>query len=795
MSKTGKTIWGTFFFIIFTLISIAYLANRLVNKSLPDYSGVYKLQGVKSYSQIFRDEYGVPHIITKNEEDLFFTLGFIHAQDRLWQMHVLRYMAQGRLSELFGKKTLPIDRLVATIGLSRFCEDISSSLSAESKTMLELYVKGINSCIDIRQSSLPVEFIIVNTKPDKWTVKDIIIIHRFISFCNSLFKTNDLILAGISNELPASYLKDINLSKPRVLSQSDVFNTNELLRIINHLQSIRRKINSILPIESNYSSWLIPPPKSQNRKTIISQIIDIPPARMNIYHEVHLNSRFIDYHGFTIAGAPLFLQGKSSTLAWGANNLNCSEIKFYIEQVDSNIYKFNRRWRNIDQYPEIIHVKNYSSDTLNIRRTHHGPILSDLIDEFRKLNRTLSIFWTGYKNSDEFLAAYKLLHARNSQQFIESIQHHKIPALEFLYGDDDDEFGCSIAAAIPLKSMSSEKFILDGTSWKNEWNIEKQISPVQTKNYFDGRHIRTEGYRTQLSSIAQEWSSNHFLNNRDNRFTELMAKNFYVNISDMIRIHHDKQSKFIRYIANTIIRFIPDTDIPVDFRTYLYDILNQDDFEANKDDIVTTICHISTQMLHYNIFADELGDSLHFSLLSDAKLSVNLLMSVLNQENSIFYDNIHTDEIENKSDIIKMSIENTFTFLSEQCGNLVDDWRWGKLTTTQLKHYLTSDSLKYAFKDQIMISARGYGDSIYASRVDYSSDSKISFISGIQHISDFSKSDHTLSLIYCGQADQEINDHYFDQLHLWETGTLKQCNLNTDHIKKQYNHLLTLKPE
>jgi penicillin amidase len=182
MSKVTKVVAGVSFVLIVILISTIVLSYNFINKSLPQFEGEVRVQFLIDSVRIYRDENGIPHIFAKNEHDLYFALGYVTAQDRLWQMDLSRRIASGRLSEIFGVQTLEIDKLFRTIGLLKTAQEIQKNLSEKSIEVLKSYSDGVNFFIKTHKDELPVEFKLLGYEPEEWTIIDCILITRLMAW-------------------------------------------------------------------------------------------------------------------------------------------------------------------------------------------------------------------------------------------------------------------------------------------------------------------------------------------------------------------------------------------------------------------------------------------------------------------------------------------------------------------------------------------------------------------------------------------------------------------------------------
>ncbi|MBN1154537.1 penicillin acylase family protein [candidate division KSB1 bacterium] len=794
MSNTGKIIRGILIVSILTFLSIIFFSHLLINRSIPKYSGSYRCHMIGSNVSIYRDDYGVPHIIANDEKDLFFSAGFVHAQDRLWQLNLLKHMANGTLSEIFGEETRSLDRFVRLAGLSRLTEKILADLSPESTTMLTHYVNGINACIDIRSANLPIEFITNDHSPSHWTIDDIITVHRFVVLCNSLFHNDDLLRSAIAYKAPARHLRELNLTKSYIPGRHSSIDANDVLRLHHYLQSVRSQINSLLPIEFNFFSWFLPAEQSDTKHPILAQTIDVVPSSTTLFYEIHLICPNINYQGFTIPGIPLFFEGNNNDFSWSANTLLLDEIHFFIESTNSNSYRSGSTRHPLELDQELIDVRNQPSDTLTIRRTPHGPIISDLVESFVDQRFSVSYQWVGSITTDEFLGAYQLIHSKNSRQFLASVQHHKFPALEFIYADANNMIGRTIAAVPPKQPLAQRMYLWDGTS--TQFEKYKFADPVELPSSFSSE-ISTPSPAALLShSLNHASRRNHhlLLHHRYQRVQQLIEAKTSLKLPDIIAMQNDSYSNFNEMVTRSIIDDILTSSIDERFKLYFHDILHHYDYRAERVDIATSICHVMSHTLLRSIFRDELGDTLYRAVAANPYVSTDLLYQILQNPTSVWYDDVDTRLVEKRSDIVKSSLAEAFLYLKNHYGELVDDWRWGKLTTLYFSDNPYTDSLKNSLLKEKSIALRGYGDAIFSAVTDYTPEVHISLFSGLLRIAETSNRDYTRSLTYAGQSDQIISEHYADQFSLWENSSLKKCLLNREKIEEKSVKLLVLKP-
>ncbi len=209
MNKYVKGTIGTLIIVIPAVLLLGFLFKQLTHKSFYSNSGSVNVKGINSQVKIYSDDYGVPHVIASNDEDMYFALGYMHAQDRLWQMDLTRRVAEGKLSEIFGSSTIKFDKLFKTIGINRFAYKWYQNISPESKKILIAYSNGVNSFIEKHYNKMPIEFDLLNYKPMPWQPEHSLMVTRMMGWDLNLAWYSDYIFGELADKVGLEKLSDI----------------------------------------------------------------------------------------------------------------------------------------------------------------------------------------------------------------------------------------------------------------------------------------------------------------------------------------------------------------------------------------------------------------------------------------------------------------------------------------------------------------------------------------------------------------------------------------------------------
>lgn len=458
----------------------------------------YVLKGLHDSVQIIVDSRGVPHIYAKNDRDLFYAIGFMHAKDRLWQMDIQRRMAEGRLSEVLGKGALKMDIYMRTIGLARAAKvtaDLIRSKYPYYADLYQAYADGVNEYIEmaVREGRLPLMFRLLDYKPDPWTVVDSVAFAKLMGWSLTNFfeplklslvaaklgskeaaklfpiypalqlnvtgVPGDGTIRGRSIGVDPSYLLGLDwYSKWATgLDFTDPSFTAALEEAVKDILSL---VGENPKVGSN--NWAVSPLKSANGKAMLADDPHLGLQIPSLWYEVDLHSPSFDVYGVTLAGIPPVIIGFNKRIAWGLTNAQLGVMDFYVEKIhpkDPSMYFFNGSWRKIEVVEEVIKVKGEAPYVLKVNLTVHGPILT-------RKGLTISAKWTGMETTLEAIAIVDVMKARNFDEFFNALKNWHVPSQNFMYADVFGNIALVVPGRFPLRLVtlpSGEKVYVLGS--------------------------------------------------------------------------------------------------------------------------------------------------------------------------------------------------------------------------------------------------------------------------------------------------------------------------------------------
>ena len=319
--------------VLASLILLVLICSFVFVQSLkPDYSGKKSLPGLENEVKVYYDTYGIPHIYAKNEPDAFRALGYVHAQDRLWQMELLRRVAKGGLSEVFGKDLIETDKFFLSLGIEDHTQKTISELDVESNMVVlaNAYLDGINEFI--AEGPTPVEFYLTGLEKEPFSLEDVYNAVGYMAFSFAMAHKTDPLLTDLKNEWGMDYMKDLAIySDPSTVwikNHKDTLQDTMDIRIMAQVTKALEKLP--VPMFEGSNSWVISPEKTKNGRVILANDPHIGFAQPSVWFEAHLSTPTYEKYGYHLAGVPFPLLGHDRKLAYGLTMFQNDDLKFLL---------------------------------------------------------------------------------------------------------------------------------------------------------------------------------------------------------------------------------------------------------------------------------------------------------------------------------------------------------------------------------------------------------------------------------------------------------------------------------
>ncbi|QOD60409.1 penicillin acylase family protein [Polaribacter haliotis] len=763
----------------------------------PKYAGELVIENLKEEVTIYFDDIGVPHINANNQQDAYVALGYVHAQDRLWQMELIRRIAAGRLSEIFGKDLQRVDQFFGGLGIEEAANKTIANLDKTSPSYIlsQSYLNGINQYIE--NGKTPLEFNLLGIEKEKYTLKDMYNVFGYMSFSFAVAHKTDPLLTEVKEKLGASYLEELLSVESKYLT----INKKSVPKEIN--ATISNAVNAImndLPVSPfiGSNSWVIAPEKTKNGKVIFANDPHIGFSQPSVWYQNHIKTPDFEIYGFNIALMPFPLLGHNKEYAYGLTMLANDDLNFYIEEnnPDNSLeYKTVNGFQKYKFREKTIHIKNEPDTTFQIKVSKHGPIMNGLIEHVVD-ERPIAMHWIYTQLPNEMLeVSYGISHSKSLSDFKKAVSKIHAPGLNVMYGDAKDNIAWfSSAKLYQLRDSLSSKTYLNGASGEDEIlgflpfsENPQAINP--DKNYVYSANNQIDTVRGKL------YAGYYQPQDRAKRIVEMLEQKNNFTKKDVEEMIYDVKSSTVSEISNNLLKYVDKSKLSPSEKM-AFSILEKWEGTYLKSAVAPTIYNRFLYEFLAATYKDELGES--FDLYINSQLQDQALPIQIDREKSVWWDNVSTkDKIEKKEEIIHESYVNAILFLQNQLGENVEGWTWNKVISVEYEHAIgkAGGVLRALFNVGPFETIGGnevINNQIF--KLDSSGIYKVNAGPSTRRIIDFSDVDNSLAIVPTGQSGRVFSKHYKDQAEKYLNGEFVKMSINDADVKKGKN-VLILKPK
>ncbi len=794
--------FGILIFIVLVVAVVFFFSYRLITESLPQTEGTIKLPVLEQVVQLYRDENGVPHIFAKKELDLCRAAGYVTAQDRLWQMDLNRRTAAGRLAEIFGKAAIETDRFIRVWGFARVGKEMVAAMSPESRQALEAYTAGVNAFIESHKDRLPIEFSLLRYEPEKWRLEDSAAFIRLMAWRLSFSWYVDPVLAELVQNLGEAKAREVFPDFPKagalIIQPSVIPFWTGIDEFLDSGLALRNFMG-IPGGQVGSNSWVVAGQKSECGKPLLANDPHLELTAPSVWYEMHLSCADFNVIGVSLPGAPGILIGHNEDIAWGLTNGMLDDVDFYIEKINPdnpNQYWDGRNWLDFQTLEEEIMVKDSAPVKFEIKFSRNGPIVSNIHPMFKDSADVVAMRWTGHRISDELTAMLKIQRAKNWDEFKDGIRNFTVPAQNFIFASEKGDIGYYLGGAIPIRKNSTGLFPHNGWEENGQWSeyvpFEEQphvFNPPENFIVTANNKIIDDRYPYYLTNLWEPSS-------RADRINQVLREKEKLSLADFRALQTDVTSSYAIKILPLILETVKSR---LDSTTnenlqLLFDILRDWDGEESAESIAAALFNAFNLKLIENTFRDEMGSRLYENYIDLGNVPTRVIGFLLENEQSLWFDDISTPEIETRNDIILRSLWDGREYLANTAGAEISDWAWGRIHTLTMEHQIGSRRpLDVVFN--LGPFPRG-GSKMTVNNSEYSLQHPFAATLGAstRQLVDFCDLNNSLSVITSGQSGHPLSEHYRDQASLWLEGKYHRSVMDRVEIEQTAVAHLVLTP-
>ncbi|MCK4919577.1 MAG: penicillin acylase family protein [Bacteroidales bacterium] len=772
---------GLLTLIFFGIIAVIVFVRFTSRKALPDYNENIQLSSLSAEVEVIRDEHAVPHIYAENESDLYRAVGYQMAQDRLWQMDLLRRLTMGRLSEIFGKDLVEADMLFRSLHFSEKSHVVLDSLDTEIIVSLQAFADGVNEFIDNNTKKLPPEFTILGYKPEKWEPYHSANLIGYMAWGLTKAWSTEVLLFNISQAIDEEYFSELipDMNMHNVYIFPDAKEDQELA-FKSVISRVGRKVSELgLQVFQASNNWVVSPDKSANGHAMLANDMHLDLNAPGIWYQMHqVVPGELNVTGLVLPGQPFVICGHNENVAWGMTNVMVDDLDFYREtlsETDSLKYRLNGEWKDIRVEEEIVYTKEGNTLVLFNQFTHRGPIISAIKGV---KDKTLSMRWIGNEYSNELRSVYLYNRMKNWDEFKDAAKTFISISQNIAYADAEGNIGMYIAAGVPIREGDGI-FIVPGDTTQYDWKGLVPFEELPHSYNPESGFIASANNRTIGDNYPYYISRWYDLPNRYERIAEGLTSKEKICMDDMKEIQSDQNSKWAEKLVPYFLSLINPKDVEGELELAALELIAEWDFSMPKESIGSTIFEQFYFEFVSNVFSDELGEELYESFIKEDILATYFLDKIRLTNESVWFDDILTeDKIESSGDIALQSLTDAVNALNTRLGSDISKWNWGKVHTLSLMHPLGKvDMLNMVFKlnkgpfpvggSYHTVSAYSYpSDDLY--KANHGSSHRHLFVCGdwdkSQVIIPTGTSGIPASPYYCDQTSKYLNYEYNTEL-------------------------------
>lgn len=795
MRKKRKIAIISLLVIVLIFVGLWITSNYIASKALPDYDADISLEGLKSEVKVYRDSFGVPHVIADNEEDLYRVTGYITAQDRLWQMDLLRRVTTGRLSEIFGSDMIDADRLFRALRISEKSDSILAVIDPEVKLALEAFSDGVNQYIE--QGDFSFEFAVLSYEPEKWQAQHSVNLIGYMAWTLSSAWHSEIPLMKLQEKLDSAHFSeivaDMSLQKNYIFPD---FSFSDSLELDTALLSAFDKVKEIAPpVFQASNNWAVSGEKSVNGKPIFANDMHLGLMIPGVWSQIHQKiPGELDVTGVILPGQPFVISGHNADIAWGMTNVMIDDVDFYIEKINPdnpNQYRFNGTWRDMEIRKEKIKTDKGETKEISLRFTHRGPVVSKIKD---LSNKTVSMRWLGNENSNELLGVYLLNRAENMQDFKRACRHFVSVSQNIAYADTKGNIGLQTCAGIP-KRKAPGYLVFSGETDEYDWKGLVPFDSLPNSYNPESGFVYSANQRTVGKDYPYYISVWFDLPNRAERIRQTLQETDKMSVQDFKELQNNQVS----YLAEKFVPEILDAINPYRLRkneAKAYEILERWDYNYHPDSAAPLIFEKFYHVFAQKLLADEMGDSL-FEEFGKYDLQIDYFMDkLIVNKKSVWCDDITTDTKEDFAITALTAFKRTIGLLTNELGENPEIWHWGELHKVNLEHPLGKVKLlDWAFNLNRLLPAGGAGHTVAPFSYPYNEPFYAKHGASHRHIYPTADFDKSQSVIPTGISGIPASEHYCDQTEIYLQGKYHSDYFSTEKIEASAKYKSVFSPK
>lgn len=838
------------------LVAVAVLGVVTVRKPFPDREGTAQLTGLGADVTVLRDDYGIPQVYAETAEDLFMAQGYVHAQDRFFEMDFRRHVTSGRLAELVGEAALETDKFVRTMGWRRVAEQELARLAPATRRYLEAYARGVNAYIGDREASaLSLEYSVLSLggtayEPEPWTPTDSLAwlkamawdlrsnmtdeIERVLAteklsraqvdtlYPGFPFRRHDPIVtqgnvvdgtfdqsSGQRRNADTDRADDVPETPPTDGEETEDVALRDLLGSMQGVADVAKGLPTLLGFGDGIGSnaWAISGERSATGEPILANDPHLAPSMPGIWHQMGLHCRKVDDEcpfdvaGFTFSGMPGVVIGHNADIAWGVTTMYPDVTDLYIEQIQGDRYLHDGRWLPLVTREETFEVAGGESETVTVRETQHGPLLSDVDDTLSDVGERagggstygVSLQWTALTPGRTMDAVFGIDKAHDWASFRKAARLFDVPSQNLVYADTEGNIGYQSPGQVPIRKRGDGTWPVPGWDpsygWKGFIPYEELPSVL---NPAEG-YIVTANQQVIGRQYPYLIGTGQAAGYRSQRIIELLQASSKLSVADMSRIQNDTHNGQARTLLPHLIDIDLGSGYYADGQELLRSWSNQD---QDRDSAAAAYFAAVWRNLLARTFHDDLPQEVW---PAGGERWFEVVRRLLNSPDSDWWDDRTTKSVrETRDDVLRTAMRDARDEMTRRQSLDPDRWSWGNVHQLTLENQTLGTSGITLVEKLFNRGPYGLGGGsgiVDATGWDAAEGYEVTAVPSMRMVVDLSDLDKSRWINLTGVSGHPFHRNYTDQTKLWVDGKTLPWVYTSDAVEKAARDELRLTAE
>lgn len=764
--------------LLLSSLALYLAANWFLRQSLPRRKGILMVEGIEGPVCIDRDRYGVPLIEAESVNDLLFGQGFVHAQDRLWQMELNRRVGAGRLAEIFGEDALEADIFLRRLGLRRAALADLEALSDQERAHLQAYCDGVNRAMAVT-STLPVEFRLLKFRPQPWELIDSLTWVQVMSMDLCSNWEQELLRGRIVEKLGPDGAELLHLfGSDSTLTVPPGTKGPEALKGLWELydQAKRFLPNGGLPGGSN--AWVVSGERSKSGKALLANDPHLVGRVPSVWYENQLRCPELDVQGASFAGVPFVVIGSNKRVSWGITNSFADTQDLFIEKFSSDNrkkYQTEDGWESVHPREELIAVKGGATHSEVVETTRHGPVL------YRSEEYGLALKWQNFEPSNPLKALYDINRAESASTFKEALRIWQGPSSNFVFADADGHIGYLLAGHVPIRKSGTGLTPVPGWTGEYEWDGQIPFEELPQVDDPECGYVVTANNPVVGPNFPYHITWDWMGAARAERIEQLILEEDLHDLDSFqgmqVDTHCSLGLRFVDLCREMVL-------VNAEAKT-ARDILLQWDGDGHSESGEMALYEVTLMLVSKAIAVEALGEKLAAQFLGQSNNPVAIMaghtgrytswvMDLLEQPDKYHRLRKFAPELPSMEVLVEEALNEAYVELRNAHGRDHNSWEWGKLHRIQFQHPLAINPVMSHFFSSPAGSAGGDTDTVFQTALNpqdaYDAEA---WCPSFRHLVEMGDTVEYRSVLPTGQSGHPASRNYMDQFHLWCSGEMR----------------------